>query len=71
MTDGDNSQQYHIDLWTGFNIQDGSTTQVECENRLPGGQLTIIDGAPGLPVDSKAHSLTDYLLSYITDIDSG
>ena len=52
-SDWDGSQEYHIDLWTGSNTQGGGQNQVDCEDKLPGGQLTIINGAPdGLPVDT-------------------
>ena len=54
-SDWDGSQEYHIDLWTGSNTQGGGQDQIDCENKLPGGQLTIINGAPdGLPVDTTA-----------------
>ena len=52
-SDWDGSQEYHIDLWTGSNTQGGGQNQIDCEDNLPGGQLTIINGAPdGLPVDT-------------------
>lgn len=54
-SDFDNTHTFHIDLWTGSNTQGGGSKQIECENKLPGGQLTIINNPPsGLEVDSMS-----------------
>ncbi len=57
-TDFDGSGQFHIDLWTGSNTQSGDQggdhKQTDCENSLPGAQLTIVNDPPNsLQVDSK------------------
>ena len=78
-SDWDGSQEYHIDLWTGSNTQGGGQDQIDCENKLPGGQLTIINGAPdGLPVDTTAfydgntcHSGTTYPVGDASSLCSG
>ena len=53
VTDYDSNGEYHIDLWTGSNIRAGDN-QINCEDSLPGGQLTIVNDPPdSLEVDSR------------------
>ena len=64
-SDFDSSGAFHIDLWTGSNTQGGGQNQVDCEDNLPGGQLTIINDPPNsLPVDSMSPSLSSSYLIY-------
>jgi len=52
-SDWDSNKEYHIDIWTGSNTVNGGDNQVNCENNLPGGPQTILQGpANNLPVDS-------------------
>lgn len=55
------SKQWHVDLWTG-STNNGGQTQINCEDRLPGGkQLVIRHPSANLTVDSKLNAI---LLTY-------